>query len=130
MYTYASEMTLGSFLFTAGYETTTSELYSLSRVLAAQIKWYAALYACFTGDYMCIRVYFFNSIEDHSVIVSYYSHYVPQSFAVTSTHIPSQISPSSPRTRIKRIYALAARVSAAQCADRVFLLHPMLVTMP
>ena len=36
---------------------------------------------------------------------------------VTCAEIPCQMSPSSPRTRIKRIYALA-RVSAAQCADR------------
>ena len=36
---------------------------------------------------------------------------------VTCAEIPCQMSPSSPRTRIKRMYALA-RVSAAQCADR------------
>ena len=34
-----------------------------------------------------------------------------------AVEIPCQMSPSSPRTQIKRMYALA-RVSAAQCADR------------
>jgi hypothetical protein len=81
----------------------------------------AALHVCVMDDYICIRAYLPTTTLDrrpqcHSIVnfslcpAEPYRH-------LGAVEIPCQMSPCSPRTRIKRMYALA-RVSAAQCADR------------